>query len=254
MKRTTVTSTGHILTVEINDLLPSGIHSTKSKSRVIPNILHLLDHIDKHRAEANFYITSPLMRDFPEIVSLVYSKGHEIGLCLDFRRSVCLSGIADFKNELEQIINHQSYGVMLKSDLKNQHLCLKSLAAAGFSYCLTDFDPAPRWSSSQPVDVFSPSQYTFFRVMINFGQPGKIRMYPYWFLRRCMEKFTNKNCPAVLNFPLWEFDPYLHRHIFTPVRVFKSYGEMSPAEFKLIRLLTEFDFVKAVRILGLDEC
>jgi len=254
---------GHILAVEINDFFPSGESSSKSRSRVIPNILHLLDHIDKHRAEGNFYITLELMKDFPEIISLVSSRGHEIGLCCDCRSSDCLADIASYKKELEQIAGCRSSGIMLKTGSGDKREMLKEVAANGFYYSLTDYKPSPREYYSQPIkvmfndntvlNVFPSSQYKFCGMMIKFGQPGKIRLYPYWFLRRCLRYFTHRNIPAIINFPLWEFDPHLPRQALGPLQSLKSYGNLTLAEFKLTRLLLEFDFIRVTKYLELED-
>jgi len=250
---------GHILVIEINDFLPNGHNSTQNRSRVIPNILHLLDHIDKYRAEGNFYITPELTQDFPEIISLVYSRGHEIGLCCDYRTLQCPDNIVAQKDKLEELIGKQALGLMLKHGSKDGHAILKSLSDMGFSYFLTDFKLTPQSENKWPIEIefngntvlntFPPSLYKFAGMNIDFGQPGKIRLYPYWFLRKCLRHFTHNETPAVLNFPLWEFDPHLPRQLLTPLQSLRSYGNLSLAEFKLTRLLLEFDFVSIPRML-----
>jgi hypothetical protein len=60
-----------------------------------------------------------------------------------------------------------------------------------------------------------------------------------------MRYFTNNSVPAVINFPLWEFDPHLPRQVLGPIQRLKSYGNLTLAEFKLTRLLLEFDFTRA---------
>lgn len=254
---------GHILAIEINDFLPSGSGSGQRRSRVIPNILHLLDHIDKYRAEGNFYISGELMRSFPEIVSLVSSRGHEIGLCCDIRGSQCVLNVGAFKKEMEQITSHRATGVLLKSVGGQGRARLKQLAEKGFRYCLTDFKLASRGDDVMPIkvkfneynaiDVFPPSTYNLAGINLKFGQPGKIRLYPFWFLRKCIRKYTHNEKPVVINFPLWEFDPHLPRQILSPLQSLKSYGNLSLAEFKLTRLLLEFDFVAIPQILDPDE-
>jgi hypothetical protein len=250
---------GHILAIEINDFLPSGHNSTKSRSRVIPNILHLLDHIDKYRAEGNFYITPEIMQDFPEVVSLVFSRGHEIGLCCDYRTFRCPGDTAAHRDKLEEITGKKTMGLMLKYGSKAGNAILKSLAGKGFSYFLTDFKLTSQGVVKWPVEIkfdesaaiyaFPPSLYEFFGMDINFGHPGKIRLYPYWFLRKCLRQFTYNEIPAVVNFPLWEFDPHLPRQLLPPLQSLRSYGNLSLAEFKLTRLLLEFDFIGIPRML-----
>jgi hypothetical protein len=250
---------GHILAIEINDFLPSGHNSTKSRSRVIPNILHLLDHIDKYRAEGNFYITPEIMQDFPEVISLVYSRGHEIGLCCDYRTFRCHGDIASHRDKFEEFTGKKALGLMLKYGAKEGSAILKSLADKGFDYFLTDFKLVSHGEQKWPIKIkfnenlvlntFPPSLYKFYGMNIDFGQPGKIRLYPYWFLRKCMRHFTHNETPAVLNFPLWEFDPHLPRQLLTPLQSLRSYGNLSLAEFKLTRLLLEFDFISIPKML-----
>jgi len=254
---------GHILAVEINDFTPSGENSPRSRSRVIPNILHLLDHIDKHRAEGNFYITAELMRDFPEIISLISSRGHEVGLCYDCRNPGCLEYLGAHKKELEQILECGSRGIMLKKASGNGKDILEKIATNGFYYCLIDHDLLAGENYSQPLEikfsnnavlnVFPSSRYKICGLKIEFGQPGKIRLYPYWFLRRCLRYYTHLNIPAIMNFPLWEFDPHLPRQTLGPLQNLKSYGNLSFAEFKLTRLLLEFDFIRVSSCLELRD-
>ena len=254
---------GHILAVEINDFLPPSHGPRQSRSRVIPNIIHLLDHIDKHRAEANFFITADLMADFPEIISLVSSRGHEIGLCYDCRLNKDSSEIARHKAELEKITGQQAQGCMLRCRREDGRSLLKSLAGHGFRYGVIDFKMASRVNNMAPVemnfdkdtaiDAFPPSLYRLFGIDIEFGEPGRIRLYPYWFLRKCMRSFTKRNLPAVMNFPLWEFDPHLPRRALSPMQSLRSYGNLSLVEYKLTRLLLEFDFIRISRILELEN-
>jgi hypothetical protein len=59
--------------------------------------------------------------------------------------------------------------------------------------------------------------------------------------------------PAIINFPLWEFDPHLPRKVLSPLQSLKSYGNLSLAEFKLTRMLLDFDFAKITSILDIDR-
>jgi hypothetical protein len=260
-KKLDIVSPGHILVVEINDYFPHSANG-RGRSRVIPNILHLLDHADKHRAEGNFYITPGLLKDFPEVVSLVYSRGHEIGLCLDFNKANCPGNIAEFKSEIELATGRPSIGVLFKGTPKDGKHHIRKIAASGYQYCVTDFDFGRQAKSGLPViatfdghdslHILPPSYFSFWGIRLNFGQAGNIRLYPLWFLRRSMREFAAQDRPAVVNFPLWEFDPHLPHQELNPIKSLKSYGNLSVAEFKLTRLMMEFDFIKIPRVLGID--
>lgn len=254
---------GHILAIEINDFIPAGKKTSGSRSRVIPNILHLLDHIDKHRAEGNFYITPELMRDFPEIVSLVLSRGHEVGLCCDYCDSIIPADIRKYKDELELLINRKTCGIMLKRCSDKIWQRLKELALEGFYYSLTDshsiapknihFQKELKFDNNSNIYIFPSSRYKICGINVEFGQPGRIRLYPYWFLQRCLRYFAQHDIPAIINFPLWEFDPHLPRQVLNPLKSLKNYGNLTLAEFKLTRLLMEFDFIRITRYLGLEN-
>jgi hypothetical protein len=254
---------GHILAIEINDFLPHNAGHIQSRSRVIPNILHLLDHIDKHRAEGNFYITPTLVKDFPEVVSLVSSRGHEIGLCCDPADSQCVAAVPHARQDMEKITNKLINGIMLKGNQEQGRPMLRQLAEQGFDYCLTEFPMVIRENTTIPIyinydskrtlSVFPPSLYNFSGINLYYGKSGKIRLYPFWFLRRCIRQSARKLRPAVINFPLWEFDPHLPRKTLSPLQSIKSYGNLSLAEFKLTRMLLEFDFVRVPKIIETDE-
>jgi hypothetical protein len=254
---------GHILVIEINDFLPGGSTNGKSRSRVIPNILHLLDHIDKHRAEGNFYITPDLMKAFPEVVSLVSSRGHEIGMCCDVDIEGSFDKLESSKAELERIIGQSAYGIMLKSNPDKGREYIRKVADMDFIYGIVDFKMSLRGQTSLPIsisydngskiEIYPPSLYKFMGVETQFGKAGKIRLYPYWFIRKCIRNYMRNNMPATISFPLWEFDPHLPQKVLSPLQSVKSYGNLSLAEFKLTRLLMEFDFVKIPRLLEIEE-
>jgi hypothetical protein len=251
---------GHILAIEISDFLPHPARHHQERSRVIPNILHLLDHIDKHRAEGNFYITANTARGFPEVVSLVSSRGHEIGLCCDSGDPQFLPEMPQLKLDMEKITNKPITGIMLKGNQEQGRPLLRGLAENGFNYCLPEFPMALRDNATVPIyinyakdiaiNIFPPSTYKFSGINLYFGNPGKIRLYPFWFLRQCIRQSSRQLRPAVINFPLWEFDPHLPRKILSPLQSIKSYGNLSLAEFKLTRMLLEFDFIRVPKILG----
>lgn len=249
----------HILVVEINDFLPSQTNG-RARSRAIPNILHLLDHVDKHRVETNFYITPDLLKDFPEVVSLVSSRGHEIGICLDYTNGNCHSNLSELKDELALITEKHFLGAMFKGNPGGMPQYLRKLASSGYRYCLVDVLPKGiksdgnifnvLFEDGSDITIFSPSKSNLAGIKMEFGQSGKIRLFPLWFLRRCLREFDRKNIPAVLNFPLWEFDRHIPRRVTNPISNIKNYGNLTWAEFKLTRLLLEFDFVKIPQIMS----
>ena len=255
---------GHFLVIEMNDFPSKSFGSPKNRSKIIPNILHLLDHIDKLRASGNFFITPDLMRDFPEIVSLVSSRGHEIGLCCDHHHHACktLSDLSAYKFEIESITGQNACGLLLKEGAKTGRIRLKQAAARGFAYAFTDFYPTPeekisgktviKFDNETSITVFPPNYTRFLGFLIEFGRPEAVRMLPYWFLRRCLRDYAIEQEPAVLNFPLWELNPHLSRRVLSPWQSLKSYGNLSLAEFKLTRLLLEFDFCRVSSFLNTE--
>ncbi len=247
----------HSLAVEINDHRLS-IEGGRQPSRVIPNILHILDHLDEHRAEANFYIASGQLKIFPEVATLANSRGHEIGLCLETNAAACLTNVHVLKCEIEAAVGREVKGIYIKGKNRGWRRLLARLAEAGFQYCLIDFIPAapfPEHISSclfeggLSIAVLPPSQRRFAGIPVIFGGESGIRLYPLWFLRKCLRRASLAGNPAILNFPLWEFDPHLPRKLIDPIRSIRHYGNLAFAEFKLKRLLAEFDFVTIPELL-----
>jgi hypothetical protein len=257
-----IRANAHVLVVEINDFLPNK-ENGRARSRAIPNILHLLDHVDKHRVETNFYITPELLKDFPEVVSLVSSRGHEIGICLDFTNGACHSNLSELKDELALITDNHFLGALFKGNPNGMLQYLQKLASTGYRYCLVDSLPhgvrsadnmiRVSFENGTDITIFPPSKSNLAGIKMEFGQSGKIRLFPLWFLRRCLREFGRKSIPAVLNFPLWEFDPHIPRRVTNPISNIKNYGNLSWAEFKLTRLLLEFDFIKIPRLMDQSD-
>lgn len=244
-------SPSHFLVVEIDDHRFAK-SDRGNRSRVIPNILHILDHIDEYRAAANFYVSEEQMRVFPEVAALVVARGHELGICVDMHHNFCLSKIREIKCELESIVGRKTNGVFLKRGKGKSRILLRDLADTGFDYCLIDFVPRPpflahvsrcTFENGLSMNLLSPSKLKYYGIPIVFGDESKVRLFPLWFLRKCLKMYGKNGDPAIINFPLWEFDPHLPRKLVDPIRAIKNYGNLSVAEFKLKRLLAEFDFV-----------
>lgn len=229
------------------------------RSRIIPNLIHLLDILDERKATATFFVLGWVARKFPEVLALIDTRGHEVashgyshGDITSMPREKLVDELRRSREIIEDIIKKPAYGYKAAGEyrVKLDPEILRLAAESGYRYF---FGPSIRAKSIRPnepttaaIDGGKSIIIVPFSVIKKFGLSArfseKSRVYPAWFIQRAIAGLNRRGQSAVINLKLWELD---HNHRRPPGAAytdFTSYGNLRLTEEKLKRLLDIFEF------------
>ena len=263
----------NILTFEIEDKFNNddpGQNDLIKKSRVIPNLIHLLDHLDQEKARATFFMLGTVARKFPEVAALIDSRGHEVashgithlplkGMPLEKIEFELLKS----KEELQEVIKKPVRGFKSADKYlarKELHI-FKHIAEAGYNYDCSYFGHGSRIEINKISKIFTDkgnslsiipqSVRTELVFHIRFGE--KVRAFPTWFVDSSIRKLNKNGQAAMINMKLWEIDKFHPRPAKSEYINFSTYGNIQFAEEKLKLLLASYKFVSCSEFLGLND-
>ena len=136
----------NMLSFEVEDIFHAESHdieSIETKSRIIPNLIHLLDHLDEQKATATFFVLGPVAQKFPEVVALIDARGHEVashgwshGDIRKMSPEKLIGELQRSKTILEDILQKPVFGFKAASGYSGgEHLSIyRHVAAAGYRY------------------------------------------------------------------------------------------------------------------------
>lgn len=239
------------------------------RSRVIPILIHLLGILDNQKAKATFFVLGWVASKFPEVVTLIDSRGHEVA-CHGYSHSDIWAmnpekRKAEFrlsKESLENILNKPVLGFKGACDpLEKKHAhILNEIADAGFEYVcgvkagifsgktVESFDI--EFKDGRPLKIIPQSALRKLGVWLHFGE--KLRLYPSWFTRQAVKELNSKGYPSMISMKLWELDRHQARGVNSDYTHYRRYGNLNLAEDKLLRLLDIFEFTTCAEVLGLE--
>jgi len=263
---------GNILTFEIEDKFDSDNPSNEKaikRSRIIPNLIHLLDFLDQEKAKATFFILGIVSETFPEVVALINSRGHEIAshgmshnkiaslapdkLEFELKRS---------KELLEAVIRKPVLGFRAADDyLNSKYLEIYGhIAGSGYDYDCSFLGRGPRIEINRPfmltssenksIAVIPQSLRRALWFHIRFGE--KTRAFPTWFIRSSIDGLNQNGLAAMINMKLWEIDRHHPRPINSDYWDYGTFGNIQFAEEKLRILLENYKFVSCSEYLELN--
>jgi peptidoglycan/xylan/chitin deacetylase (PgdA/CDA1 family) len=193
------------------------------KSRIIPILIHLMGVLDNQKARATFFVLGWVASKFPEVVSLIDSRGHEVachgythGDIASMRPEKLRAEIRLSKEAMENILNKPVLGFKGACDpMGKEHLyILNEVADAGFEYVcgvkagafsgkmMEPFDA--EFKTGRPLKIIPQSAIRKWGVWMHFGE--KLRLYPSWFTRRAVNELNSRGYPSMINMKLWELD------------------------------------------------
>ena len=238
------------------------------KSRLIPNILTILELLERHSVKATFFVLGWVAEKFPDSISLIHNYGHEIASHSYSHRLVYKLTPEQFREDTyksksileditgEAVIGYRAPSFSITPDSQWAWEILQEL---GFKY-------------SSSVFPISHDRYGFlrvprvlFNVNMRFGAQlkelpmstikvfgrnfpvaggGYLRLFPYWFTSRAIRQLNNGNIPAVVYVHPWELDPYQPRVKCNLKSKFRHYTNLHTTASKLKALLSEFKFTR----------
>jgi len=262
----------NILTFEVEDAFHSDdpdYELSEVKSRIIPILIHLLSILDNQKAKATFFVLGWVASRFPEIVSLLDSRGHEVA-CHGFSHKDILkmdteklkSEIQLSKETIENILNRRIPGFKgACKPLGSEHLhILNEIAEAGFHYDCSMKAGAFTGKGSDPFDtkfkdgrsikIIPQSAVKKWGITFRFGE--RLRLYPSWVTRWAINYLNCLGYPAMINMKLWELDRHQIRGVNADYIQYRRYGNLNIAEEKLTSILDVFEFTTCAEALGVE--
>jgi len=265
----------NILTIDVEDwfhicALKNGNDDVRAwhqhESRVTNNTDRILRILKSGDTKATFFFLGWIAERYPELVLRVKREGHEIAthgyahklvyeqspdeFYADLRRSIdIIEGITNTK-----VIGNRSPGFSIT---EKTTWAFDMIAKAGLKYDSTVF-PASRehggfYGAAKndhviktrlgDIKEFPISVVKILGREAAFSGGGYLRLFPYWFIKKSIEKLNGKGEKAMVYIHPRDLDPEQPRMKMPLKRRFKSYVNISSAEPKVRFLLRDFNFV-----------
>jgi polysaccharide deacetylase family protein (PEP-CTERM system associated) len=244
----------------------------KYESRVERNTLRLLDLFGKHHVEVTFFVLGWVADRFPDLVKEIERRGHEVGTHGYSHRLLTSMQPEEFREDL-----HRSLEVLAKATSQTVRgfrapsfsVTRKTLWAAdilqesGIQYDSSVFPvrfhpdygiaDANLWPYElvEGVTELPMSVAEVFGRRIPCSGGGYFRAYPYamtrWLMRRCNQQAR----PVIFYVHPWEADPGQPRIAGMPAsQRFRHYNNLEKTEERLERLLGDFSFTSARKLIA----
>ncbi len=263
----------NILSFEVEDIFhveSHDIESIETKSRIIPNLIHLLDYLDEQKAIATFFVLGWVAKRFPEVVALIDTRGHEVAshgwYHSDIRKMSSEKLVIELERSrtiLEEILQKPVFGFKAAGEyFGKEYLSLyRQVAEAGYRYDCSLFSHGLPAEQNQPLTVrfkeggsiIAVPQSTVRKLGVSLQFSERLRLFPGWFVKRAIDSLNRRGLPAMINMKLWELDLPQRRPPSADYINYSRYGNLNLAEEKLMRLLDIFEFATCAEVLGIAE-
>ncbi len=263
----------NILSFEVEDIFHAESHDVESietKSRIIPNLIHLLDHLDEQKAIATFFVLGWVAQRFPEVVALIDARGHEVAshgwYHGDIRKMASEKLVIELQRSrtiLEDIVQKPVFGFKAAGEyFGREHLSLyRHVASAGYRYDCSLISHGLPARQNQPFTVrfeeggsiIVVPQSTARKLGVSLRFSERLRLFPGWFVKRAIHSLNRRGIPAMINMKLWELDHHQRRPPSADYVNYSRYGNLNLAEEKLMRLLDIFEFASCAEVLGITK-
>ncbi|MDZ7289555.1 MAG: DUF3473 domain-containing protein [candidate division KSB1 bacterium] len=236
------------------------------KSTVAFNTSRVLNILAEKNVKATFFILGWVAERYPEIVVAIQEHGHEIGshtyshqIIYEQSRQEFAADVQRSLDILEEItgLPVDNFRAPSYSITRLSLWAWETLADLGIrcdssifpvKHDLYGIPDAPRFPfyinlKDRPRLIEVPlSTIRIQGKNIPMAGGGYLRLYPYWFIRKSIQRINREGRPAIIYFHPWELDPDLPRIKIGLFKALRHYGNLGLMEDKLRRLLDEFSF------------
>jgi polysaccharide deacetylase family protein (PEP-CTERM system associated) len=244
----------------------------RCESRVERNTLRLLELFAKHRIEATFFVLGWVAERFPDLVREIERAGHEIASHGYSHRLLTSMTPEEFRGDLARSLEvlaktaHQPVrgfrapsfsltpGTLWAVDILRQSGVRydSSVFPVGFhpEYGMVDADLRPHQLAEGLLELpMGVTEILGRRVPCSGG--GYFRLYPYALTRHLMRKCNAQGRSVIFYLHPWELDPRQPRvEGLSWLTWFRHYNNLDKTEERLDRLLRDFAFTSARRLLA----
>jgi len=264
----------NILTIDVEDwfqveALSETIDSNEwagFKSRLLPNLLKILNLLQEKKVKATFFILGWIAERFPDLVLMIRHQGHEIASHGYAHRLVYRQDERSFEEDVaksktilegitsEQVLGYRApsfsiipscfwaYNVLARLNIRYDS---SVFPVRHLSYGIPD---APRFPFTISVDggkkimEFPLSTIRICGQNFPVGGGGYLRLFPYAYTRWSIKSLNRENRRAIVYFHPWEIDPYQPKQRIRISGRIRQYANLSIMEDRIVRLLNDFDF------------
>jgi polysaccharide deacetylase family protein (PEP-CTERM system associated) len=238
------------------------------ESRVLSNVLRILEILDENGAKATFFILGWVAERFPQVVLQIDRHGHEIASHGYAHRVVYEQKETEFKDDivrsltiLEGLIKRKVTGYRAPNfSITDQSLwAYEILAELGIKYTSSVFpakhifqiyglSQAPRFpfelslNNGGRIKEFPLSTIEIFGRLMPLGGGAYLRIMPYWYNKWAIKKINKQGHPAIVYFHPWEIDPFQPKQDLGVLGKFRHYFNLDIMELKVRMLLRDFKF------------
>jgi len=259
----------HAMTVDVEDYFHVSAFDSLFSQKDWPNLEHrvdnntrrLLDLFDEHGAKSTFFILGAVAEKFPDLVTEIDKRGHEVASHGFAHRRATTQTQQVFKEDvyrsksfLEDTLGKSINGYRAPSFSINDtnEWAYETLVELGFKYSSSTYPIEhdlygvpdwPRFKYDRPEGIIEIPVPTIRKNHKNkgIGGGGYFRLYPYWLSKRRIQKFEQEeNAPYSFYFHPWEIDAEQPRIKDAPLlSKFRHYVNLSKMEGKIVQLLKD---------------
>jgi polysaccharide deacetylase family protein (PEP-CTERM system associated) len=241
--------------------------------RVEKNTQRLMDLFDEAQVKATFFVLGWVAERNRSLVCEIAERGHEVA-CHGYSHQLVYNQTPEvFRDEtvrskalLEDIIQQPviGYRAASYSITRKSMWALDILAEAGFQYDssifpvrhdrygIPDAEEIPhRLETPQGHSLveFPLSTAKIFKYRLPVAGGGYFRLYPYSLSKAGLKQINRRQQAFVFYLHPWEIDPEQPRIEAGWFSRFRHYNNLEKCEYRLQRLLTDFEFTTARAVL-----
>jgi polysaccharide deacetylase family protein (PEP-CTERM system associated) len=244
----------------------------KCESRVERTTLRLLDLFRQHQVEATFFVLGWVADRFPDLVREIERDGHEIASHGYSHRLLTLMTPEEFRSDLQRSLEVLSrtarqevrgfrapsfsltretlWAVDVLRDSGIQYDSSVFPVAFHPDYGIAEAELRPHQLADGLVEL--PMAVTeLFGLKIPCSGGAYFRLYPYRMTRWLMRKCNAQGRPVMFYLHPWEVDPEQPRvQGLGWASRFRQYNNLESTEERLRRLLSDFSFTSARKLLA----
>jgi polysaccharide deacetylase family protein (PEP-CTERM system associated) len=238
------------------------------ESRVLSNVLRILEILDENGAKATFFILGWIAERSHRVVIEIEKHGHEIASHGYGHRVVYEQEEIEIENDikkslaiLEELTGRKVIGYRAPNfSITDQSLwAYEILSESGIEYTSSVFPAkhvfqvyglrqAPRFpfvlslKNGSRIKEFPLSTIKIFGRPMPLGGGAYLRIMPYWYNKWAINKINREGHPAIVYFHPWEIDPFQPKQNLGVLGKFRHYFNLDIMELKIRMLLKDFQF------------
>jgi polysaccharide deacetylase family protein (PEP-CTERM system associated) len=238
------------------------------ESRVLSNVLRILEILDENGAKATFFILGWIAERSHQVVLEIDRHGHEIASHGYAHQVVYEQKEMEFKDDVEKslaileglikrkvkgyrapnfsITDKSLWAYEILSELGVEYT--SSVFPAKHIYQVYGLNQAPRFpfvlslKNGRRIKEFPLSTVEIFGRSMPVGGGAYLRIMPYWYNKWALKKINKQGYPAIIYFHPWEIDPFQPKQNLGVLGKFRHYYNLDIMELKIRMLLKDFQF------------